>query len=242
MASVTKYTRGAVYGHIAHDMRSLSSGQYTNPDIDLTRSEANYAVVDRPDPWAHYKDRLRELHVYNRKDVVHAAEWTITAPVELTPEQQKAFFMASADFLNNRYGEKNCICAVVHHDEKNRAQGHMHYMFMPTISDKKHGGEKLCANAVLNKRELRVFHDDFQKHLDGHGIKARVKTGAVAAGQGGRNYSVEELKQGVRERDLLDRNIELTRQIEHSRERAPERGNRYGNTQERERGNRYGRR
>lgn len=49
--------------------------------------------------------------------------------------------------------------------------------------------EKIDANSVLNKIELRNFHPDLQKYLTDHGIEGKVVTGKT-----GTNFTVKELK------------------------------------------------
>lgn len=51
--------------------------------------------------------------------------------------------------------------------------------------------EKISANDVLNKIELKNFHSDLQKYLDANGIEGRVVTGKT----GGVNFTVKELKE-----------------------------------------------
>lgn len=51
----------------------------------------------------------------------------------------------------------------------------------------------MCANDVLDRRELRNFHPDLQRYLNEHGLEdACVMTGVTRA-QGG-NRTVAELK------------------------------------------------
>ena len=109
--------------------------------------------------------------------------------------------------------EKNCVQAVVHNDEG--GQPHIHFLFIPAAADKKHGGEKICANDVLNKAELRNFHSALQKYLLDYGVQANILTGITKA-QGG-NRTVRELKQ------------ENTKNRWHSREydKTEERGRRW---------------
>ena len=71
----------------------------------------------------------------------------------------------------------------------------------------KHGGEKICANDVLNKKELRNFHPDLQRHLKNDGIDAKVMTGITKA-QGG-NKTVDELK--------AERSINIQHSVERGR-------------------------
>ena len=96
------------------------------------------------------------------------------------------------DFLENRYGKENVVQAIVHDDEG--GQPHLHFCFIPVEEDPKHEqGYKICANDVLDRRELRNFHPDLQRYLDEHGLEdAHVMTG-VTKRQGG-NRTVAQLK------------------------------------------------
>lgn len=82
--------------------------------------------------------------------------------------------------------------AIVHDDEG--GQPHLHFCFVPVVEDPKHEqGYKICANDVLDRRELRNFHPDLQRYLNEHGLEdARVMTG-VTKRQGG-NRTVAQLK------------------------------------------------
>ena len=91
------------------------------------------------------------------------AGWVVTAPQELPVERQEDFFVTVYDFLENRYGKENVVQA------------------------------KVCANEVLDRRELRNFHPDLQRYLSEHGLEdAHIMTG-VTKRQGG-NRTVAELK------------------------------------------------
>lgn len=212
MASVAKFTRAAVRNQLRHIERTISHP--ANDDIDASMSSANYSLAPqrRMDSYSYYHQRLSELYVYNRSDVKVMAGWIVTAPADLAKERHEAFFQATYDFLAERYGEENCIQAVVHNDES--GQPHLHYLFIPVVADLKHGGEKVCANDVLNRAELRDFHPALQHHLDERGIDACVTSG-ITARQGG-NKTVRELKkERVREHrwERSCKNVE----IEHER-------------------------
>ena len=206
MASVTKFDRTAIVNQLRHIERQIRNS--SNPDIDRDRSDDNYSMVPERgmSSYEYFLQRKAELYVYNRKDVVLMAGWVVTAPKELPEEQMEEFFSAVYDFLNSRYGEKNCIQAVVHKDESGSA--HMHYCFIPVVEDKKHGGEKICCNDVLNRTELRNFHPALQKYLNDHGMEAKIMTG-ITKEQGG-NRTVKELKQ-------IDRPLEHERGFSRSR-------------------------
>ena len=127
-----------------------------------------------------------------RDDVKVMVGWIVTAPQDLDPERYDDFFCAAYDFLENRYGKENVVQAIVHDDEG--GQPHLHFCFIPVEEDPKHEqGYKICANDVLDRRELRNFHPDLQRYLDEHGLEdAHVMTG-VTKRQGG-NRTVAQLK------------------------------------------------
>ena len=49
----------------------------------------------------------------------------MTAPKDLPMSEMEKFFNVTYEFLSERYGEKNCVQAVVHNDEG----GQPHYSF-----------------------------------------------------------------------------------------------------------------
>ena len=192
MASVTKFTRSAVYNQIRHLERTIQD-PVSNPDIDKARSYNNYVLTPERDctPWQYYKHRLKELYVYGRDDVKVAAGWIVTAPQDLPESDTERFFALTRDFLAERYGPENEILCTVHMDE---ATPHLHYLFVPVVEDNKHANydHKVCANDLLNRKELLRFHPDLHAYLKANGLNASVTSGVTAAN--GRNYTVAELK------------------------------------------------
>lgn len=192
MASVEKFAAGAVRNQLRHNRREIEHS--SNADIDPERLGQDYVLS--PDrgvsDYDYYIQRLNQLYVYARDDVKTMAGWVVTAPQDLAPERYGDFFCATYDFLSARYGEENVVQAIVHDDEG--GQPHLHFCFIPVVEDKKHEqGYKVCANDVLNRRELRNFHPDLQRYLDDHGLEdAHVMTGVTRA-QGG-NRTVRQLK------------------------------------------------
>ena len=177
MASVEKFSAGAVRNQLRHNRREIEHSG--NPDIDPSRQGQDYVLS--PDrgmsDYDYFLQRKSELYRYNRDDVKVMAGWVVTAPQDLDPE---------------RYGEENVVQAIVHDDEG--GQPHLHFCFIPVEEDLKHEqGYKICANDVLDRRELRNFHPDLQRYLNEHGLEdARVMTG-VTKRQGG-NRTVAQLK------------------------------------------------
>lgn len=213
MASVKKFTESAVVNQLRHIERTIAHPE--NMDIEKDRTVQNYSLLPQRgiSSYEYYRQRKSELYCYNRADVKVMAGWIVTAPKDLPMSEMEKFFNVTYEFLSERYGEKNCVQAVVHNDEG--GQPHIHFLFIPAAADKKHGGEKICANDVLNKAELRNFHSALQKYLLDYGVQANILTGITKA-QGG-NRTVRELKQ------------ENTKNRWHSREydKTEERGRRW---------------
>ena len=191
MASVKKFTESAVVNQLRHIERTIAHPE--NMDIEKDRTVQNYSLLPQRgiSSYEYYRQRKSELYCYNRADVKVMAGWIVTALKDLPMSEMEKFFNVTYEFLAERYGEKNCVQAVVHNDEG--GQPHIHFLFIPAAADKKHGGEKICANDVLNKAELRNFHSALQKYLLDYGVQANILTGITKA-QGG-NRTVRELKQ-----------------------------------------------
>lgn len=188
MASVDKYAMPAVINQLRHNERTTKNP--SNADIDVTRTELNYMLS--PDrgmaSYDYFKLRKSELYCYNRSDVKVMAGWIVTAPKDLPANQHAIFFKESYNFMAERYRVENVISASVHNDES--GMPHLHFYFIPAVPDLKHGGEKICANNILNRKELRNFHPDLQRHLNNKGVDAKILNGATAGG----NRTVKELK------------------------------------------------
>lgn len=231
MASIQKYTHGDVIYMLRHNARECPRPA-SNTDIDPARSSNNYSLL--PDRAAasscreYYRQRLDEIYHMQRRDIVTACQWVITAPQDLAPEQERDFFETTMDYLNSLYGADNCIQAVVHKDEGVKDQdgsiiaghAHLHYLFMPVVQNKqymqpnKHGNitakaqyqQKLCANDLITKRHLQQWHTDYQKWINNAGITATVQSGVT----GGKNKTVELLKAETKMR-TLERENDLLR-------------------------------
>ena len=87
MASVTKFTAGAVYNQLRHNLRQIAHS--SNPDIDPVRLRQDYVLS--PDrgmsDYDYFQERLSQLYVYGRNDVKVMAGWVVTAPQDLEQAQ-----------------------------------------------------------------------------------------------------------------------------------------------------------
>ncbi|WP_273710795.1 MobV family relaxase, partial [Leuconostoc mesenteroides] len=137
-----------------------------NKEIDVSKSYLNQDLMaDGSDILSRFNARLNDVYCMKRDDVKALATWIVTLPEELTEapyEQQNAFFEATTNFLNDRYGQENAVAAVVHYDE---ITPHLHYAFVPVVFDNKKARYKVSAKEVLTRHDLQTFHDDLDQHL-----------------------------------------------------------------------------
>lgn len=98
MASVEKFSAGAVRNQLRHNRREIEHSG--NPDIDPSRQGQDYVLS--PDrgvsDYDYFLQRKSELYCYNRDDVKVMAGWVVTAPQDLDPERYDDFFCATYDF------------------------------------------------------------------------------------------------------------------------------------------------
>lgn len=190
MAEITKFGASEVAFHINHDLREIPAGKdYGNESIIPEKSKDNYSLLDRCQTAAEankYRKQIeKECFSYNRKNLVHAVEVVVQCPADCPPEQKKAFFQESYNYICSTLpmGERCVFVAEVHVDEKHYSptgemisKDHLHIMYVPGVPDTKHDGfdYKLCADELTKRAKLREFHPGLQSHLDSKGIKATV--------------------------------------------------------------------
>ena len=170
MAHVAKFSQSAL-GHMNNHYERVSDDcvRRGNTNIDSTRTHMNYNLAADMQPKSgtdFIAERLANVRVQNRADVIKMADWVVTQPKTLPPERSRDFFQHTFQFLSERYGEKNVISAYVHMDE---TTPHLHFAFVPvTKNTGKLAGkypEKLCARQVLTRHDLQTFHTDLQNYL-----------------------------------------------------------------------------
>lgn len=205
MANVQKYTKSATGHMCSHYDRSAKNISNENINYELTKENYNLANNRNISQIEFINKRCSEVKCLNRENVNVMCSWVVTAPKDLKKDKEKMFFKSTYDFLNNRYGEENVISSHVHMDEN---QPHMHYAFVPVITDKK-GIKKVSAKECINKKALQVFHKDLDKYMEnvfGHSI------GILNAATKDGNKSIEELKRKSAVEILEETNIKA-RQI-----------------------------
>lgn len=190
MAHVEKYKASALGHMLAHYNRSTPA----NKDIDRSRTAQNYNLApERGDLLKFISARLADgVKMQQRADVIKLCDWVITMPRDLPPEKEQAFFANTYDFLVNKYGERNVVCAYVHKDE---STPHMHFAWLPVVQEKKNkkrlGEEKLSAKECITRSDLQKFHQQLQDYLE-QKLNCQVKILNEATKDG--NKSIADLK------------------------------------------------
>lgn len=195
---------GGVKGIEIHDNR-LKEYSHSNPDIDFSKSDLNYHLLEREGTFKNFiKNRIGELNLSRkpRSDAVVMCQVLVTSDYEffqrISPEEQRKFFEDSFEFVKKRYGEENIISAVVHLDEKTP---HLHINFVPITKD-----NRLSAKDVFQRKEFTKIHDDFFKDIGkGYGL-LRGETKAEKQ----EHLSVQEFKKKTLEESVekLDKKLE----------------------------------
>ena len=189
MAHLEKYTAAAAGHMFAHYDRTHSS---STSNIDESRTHLNYNLAEKDQPLScldFLHKRMSEIKVLKRANVNVVCDWVITAPESLTPEELPLFFDECYKFLNARYGKENVISSPVHMDE---TSPHIHYNFVPVVTDKKKGIPKLSAKECITRKDLNTFHPDLTKHMTAvFGRDIGILNGATVGG----NKTIKQLKQ-----------------------------------------------
>lgn len=179
MASIEKYrNEQEVIFHLNHNFRSSPKAPL-NIEIDDSLTKKNYILTpeshgrNTQECLNYFKQRTNNSFIYGEhstRDIVRCIEWVIQAPSDLAEGQKPDFFKACYGFLNNIYGEENCISSLVHVDEiMVNAKGdrvshdHMHYMAVPRIQNKNYISVKdkfKNGIATLRKNEFLAENED----------------------------------------------------------------------------------
>lgn len=105
-----------------------------------------------------------------RSNAVLCVEFLVTASPEkmqeMTNQQQKAYFNAALDFLRDKHGKENVICAGVHNDE---TTPHMYAYVVP-----KKDGKLNCRAFYGEKDALSKLQSDFAEQV---GAKYELERG-----------------------------------------------------------------
>ena len=107
-----------------------------------------------------------------RKDAVLAVEYVMTASPEwfakATPEQEKAFFQRSLQWLADKYGADRIVTASIHRDE---ATPHLSAFVVPLTQDK-----RLSAKEFIGSREkMRADQTSYAGRVEDLGLERGIE-------------------------------------------------------------------
>lgn len=245
MANFQKFGRDGLAGLFKHDDRGkyvTDEMYHSNKDIKPELTHLNYSLLaSEESAMERYERRLSEVHCSKRADVNTLVSWIVTKPQDLPDGKEEEFFRETYSFLVKRYGEENVIVAAVHKDE---SQPHIHFDFIPIVTDKKKGYEKVSAKERIDRAELQHFHTDLQKHLEKElGCPVSILNGATINGnrtmlqlkneklqeknrellaENGALESIDRCNETLKEMESLLR--ETNTAVEHVKERAEKKG------------------
>ena len=157
-----KYKGPEISNIEAHNERKKEK-YASNPDIDNSRRNLNYHLIEPVGKYRAESNRLiEEYGCRTRKDSVRVVEVLIAATPEFFKGKKKseirAYFQTALEFIKKYQDSETILSAVVHMDEKTP---HMHLSFVPITQD-----GRLCAKEILgNKKKLTWWQDEFWKHM-----------------------------------------------------------------------------
>lgn len=174
--------------------------KFGNQEIDSSKTHLNYNLAPTREisQGDFVKQRCSEVKCLNRKDVNVMCSWVITAPKTIigNQEQEQKFFEETYKFLSERYGKENVVSAHVHMDEKTP---HVHFAFIPVVTDKKKGHLKVSACEVINRIELQSFHRELEKYMQkAFGYEIGILNDVTKEG----NKTITELKLETAQEEL----------------------------------------
>lgn len=159
MAHVMKIKATSVSPLIDHYERARP-GTFDRSNIDESRTRMNYNLAP-----ADVKEDVRSAIAEHAKTAGRAVrsdanvlfDWVVTMPKDCPLESAREFFRGTLEFLKQRYGADNVLGGYVHMDE---TTPHMHVPVLPRIDG------KLQASKMINRNDLRSFHNDLGKYID----------------------------------------------------------------------------
>lgn len=161
---VQKFKMSDVTGIQIHDKREKSKS-HSNADIDFSKSNQNYSLLDDDDkrPFLHQiKEKIENLNLKKaiRKDAVVMCQILVTSDKKFfdtnSEQTEKEYFKNALEFIKEKYGADNIISAEVHKDEKTP---HLHVNLVP-IND-----NKLSAKSLFDRPLLYELQDEFYEKV-----------------------------------------------------------------------------
>ena len=193
----------------------------SNPQIDCRRTSGNYHIVKRQRSYTQFiNDKIKTLDLPTkvRKDAVLMCSFVVGSDRkffgELSPSEQRQFFVDCTRFFAERYGEGNIISVVVHMDE---TTPHLHLNLIP-IAD-----GRLCAKTLFDRKELQNLQTDFHAAVGKKWNLQRGKEGSTAKHLDTAAYKLKKMSEAADQAELRADEAEKKKLIAESRQVHAER-------------------
>ena len=195
-----KYKRENLKAVYRHNERKNKN--YSNKDIDKTKSYLNYALKEPEFNYEKQFDKIREK--YNLKGQIKTVsnivcEYVITSDNDffkrIGEDETKRYFETAYKFVSEYkdLGEQYILSAKVHYDERSP---HMHLLFLPVVhtTDKKGNNiDKLaCSEFWKAKDSYRQLQNAFFEYMESNGFD--LKRGLPKEETNREHYTVKEYK------------------------------------------------
>ena len=195
-----KYKRENLKAVYRHNERKNKN--YSNKDIDKTKSYLNYAIKEPEFNYEKQFDKIREKYALKGqiKTVSNiVCEYVITSDNDffkrIGEDETKRYFETAYKFVSEYkdLGEQYILSAKVHYDERSP---HMHLLFLPVVhtTDKKGNSiEKLaCSEFWKAKDSYRQLQNAFFEYMVSNGFD--LKRGLPKEETNREHYTVKEYK------------------------------------------------
>ena len=146
----------------AHNERTKET-YASNPDIDTSRTHLNTHLIVPPQHYrAEAERQIRESNCRVRSDSIRLVEVLFSVSTGYfdgkSPEDIRAYYQRSLDFLYSQQDPSTILSATIHMDE---ATPHMHVVFVPLTPD-----HRLSAKEILgNRKKLIQWQDRYYEYM-----------------------------------------------------------------------------
>ncbi|WP_182943414.1 MobV family relaxase [Pseudomonas putida] len=186
----------ATMGSVAASMQHCYRERETH-NADQERTPDNQHLVAKSTDEAMGKLRAL-LPEKRRKDAVLAVEYVMTASPEwfatATPEQEKAFFQRSVQWLADKYGADRIITASIHRDE---VTPHLSAFVVPLTQDK-----RLSAKEFIGSRDkMRADQSTYAACVADLGLERGIEGSKATHQRIQQHYTA--VQQGVESKAIL---------------------------------------
>lgn len=179
------------------EMEQDRKGRKSNPDIDDTRTNMNYDLVENDKTlYQRVKERVDEVRSVSRiqKNSVVDFSNVITVPKEQYEEwgleRSKDYLKEVYNYFCEEFGKENVVSAKVHLDE---TTPHMHLHFVPVNQE----NGKLQARALMTPARINKIHTEAPKHLQQKGFDVERGKGKTEKNLDIHRFKTEKLREDI---------------------------------------------